>query len=64
MDNSTIVKKAYYSIHTQLYMKHKKYVLLPHDLVPLLIQVELSWAKNEPHVALSQLLPPYDQSLQ
>ena len=45
-------------------MKHKKYVLLPHDLVPLSIQVELSWAKNEPHVALSQLLPSYDQSLQ
>ena len=45
-------------------MKHKKYVLLPHDLVPLSIQVELSWAKNEPHVALFQLLPPFDQSLQ
>ena len=44
-------------------MKHKKYELLPHDLVPLSIQVELSRAKNEHHVALSQLLPPYDQSL-
>ena len=44
-------------------MKHKKYELLPHDLVPLSIQVELSLAKNEPHVALSELLP-YDQSLQ
>jgi hypothetical protein len=46
-------------------MKHKKNVLLLHNLVPLFIQEELSLINNEPHVPLSELpLLPYDQSLQ
>ena len=44
-------------------MKHNKYLVVLHAEVPLSIQVELSLAKNDPHVPLSlEIL--LDQSLQ